>query len=401
MTRLPLELVARIIAMVEEVEYDDLDLYPFEWWIRKPTYYRFLDNASLVCKDWNTLCESFRTSYTIPGNSKQVSPEAWEGGFARNGNELSKRIPVRRLHIEWMEDDKEDQDFVLVLPLSFKTLLTISEHPISSLSLQGELLQLGIPKNSLGCDVILQRMLKRVEHLHVYSSTEGFTEYERCIAPGYEIQWDDLANAVWGEDRKSPLKSLALSTIAIDKPARFDDLPPCPARSVILEDAFFETIPPFASLFPHASHLVIQTSDFMAVSEPMTWCGLDLNCQSPSLQHLQLTWGSPYVLPPLQPKIFTSPGLSHLEIHCKPEVQESPQDADVILETIEAIFSGYSQNLEWLCIDGVGQQYRSQILAKLTSALKDRHVCPQLSREPVREDLTSKRILVVRANDTN
>lgn len=385
MARLPLELVARIIAMVQEIEYDDLGMYPFEWWACKPAYYRFLDTASLVCKSWNTLCESFRTSYTVPGNMNEISPEAWEGGFGRNGNELSKRIPVRSLHIEWMEDDREDENFVLVLPLSFKTLLTTSEHSISSLSLQGELLQLHVPKNSLGCDVILQRILKRVEYLHVYSDPDAYTYYEDCPVPGYEIQWDDLANAVWGEDHKSPLKSLALSTIAIDKPASFDDLPPCPAKSVILKDAFFETIPPFASLFPHASHLVIQNTERMASTEPMTWCGIDLDCKSASLRDLQLFWRSPHPPPPLQSKIFTSPGLSHLQVHFGREMYGIAPGTDIILEIVESMSHGHSQNLERLCIAGLGPPDRSRILAKITSALEDIEVCPKLCREPFHE----------------
>ncbi|KAK9894031.1 hypothetical protein P389DRAFT_174030 [Cystobasidium minutum MCA 4210] len=315
MSHLPPEIITRIF---KEVEASGLES-PYEWWSQSDDVHAFFDTASLVCKRWNTLAKPFRTCFTIASNTQDEMPNEWNGGYTRNGNSLSQSITVKSLHVEWMEDDKDDEEFVLVLPLSFREYLVAAENTLCSLSLQGELLQQDIPKNSLGIDVILQRLLRQVECLHVYSDASGYTEYGHIVIPGYELPWSALAEA-WSPGRTKPLKELALSVIPIDGPIDLQHAPSCPARTIVFHDVWFENELEFSELFPNVETFVWkQSADWNAPTPYLPSTHLKHETRSKTLKHLQVdAWSCQYP-PDGDGELFKSPNLRTLHFRhlCK------------------------------------------------------------------------------------
>jgi hypothetical protein len=94
MAELPPELVKRIFEAVRESEPPGYGTIDFP-----DAYYRFFDNASLVCKTWNELVKPFRTTYTISGYVPYGQPVR----FARNGQQLVRSVPAVNVHIEGTE----------------------------------------------------------------------------------------------------------------------------------------------------------------------------------------------------------------------------------------------------------------------------------------------------------
>lgn len=399
MSRLPPEVITRIFEFIRESESADGLDYEFT-----EAYHRFFDNASLVSKGFSLLALPFRQCYTIPNNTAGLPLEKWEGGYARNGEQLVQAIPVKTLHVDQKGCDDDDPDYVLALPNRFRSLLIAAEHTISSISLQVDFLQLDIPKNCLGTDAVLQRILKQVARLHVYSDAEQDTNYcipdGEFVVSGADLPWRSLAISAWGPGRTLPLKELSISMVAIDCPFTDDEdeIIPCPAKTVILKDVYMEKYMIWSEYFPTTERLaLIQTRSWWWTSDPMypptslsPFDNLVLDASSTCIRHFEASWQLstpiPGLLCPLRGNtgILNSPNLLSVSLEgsldiALPSIAFVP---DLLLKPDDlAGFTG--PKLLHLSIRGIEHLLPREDVIKMCSNFVDPRYMPAIRSIPV------------------
>lgn len=340
MAQLPPELVERIFEAVRESEPPSYGTIDFP-----DAYHHFFDNASLVCKTWNHLAKPFRTTFTVKRGCGPFFTNRTDG-FARHGQQLAWRLPIENLHIRTADDSnydaQADSEATSLSPHSFQSLLAPFHHTITSLSLETDLLS----RHSLEPGGVLEKILKHVHRLHIYSR-EGAQSHvgQDIIVPSHMVMWTWLADTVWNNsERTAPFKELSCTRVSIVKKYTGDaGEEPCPAERVILKDVYFHGRFTHSKIFPAAKELVLEQSErwFWKYDHPddedivdppeaeeagtstETLAALNIRLDSGStvLQRLQVTWVE---LPPKERvhfplrnnlEILKSPNLASIEIN--------------------------------------------------------------------------------------
>lgn len=387
MTRLPTELVESIFQAIQ----DDSTATPYEWWTVSDQCHRFFDNASLVCKMWYELTKPFRTFHKISGNAACVPASEWKGGYARNGRELSKVLGVTALHIDWMDEDEDRLDFVVIAPLCLPSVLMGCEASLNSLSLQAELVLPTISTNIPGLGDILRQVLNKVERLHVYSNQEDAFARRFGGTIGYGIKWEQLASAVWAFGRTAALRVLALSETTIytelDKPVH-----PCPADTLMLTDVYFDESNDLSDCLPNCKHLIWKQT---AIWDSAFWGSpsssqLNLTSTSRTLVSISVIWEDVdcKVLP--SKDLLMSPNLGTLDFQLCCSCCQGECDNPLEVSSIPGKDMPFLQELRIECAQDT---YKPQVRSLLCEKLKDPLFCPRLARTPVEGYKDSRTIL--------
>ena len=186
---------------------------------------------------------------------------------------------------------------------------------------------------------------------------------------------------MWTSGRTTPLKELALSTINVDGPFELEITLPCPAKSVVFTDVWFQAPLEYSDLFPRSECLVWKHTTSGCLIKPTS--NLKYNTPSNSLKHLELSWYSDHC--PLDGKkgVLMSPNLSSLhlrQLHIPP--REILQDASRYLT---ALPGQNMPSLQEMRIDGQKLEGAADPQELLREMLEDPSFCPKLSRTPVQD----------------
>lgn len=350
---LPDEIVLQILQAAADILLVDTPRH--EWWTIPPAYSAFFDAASLVCRKWNRLAWTFRT--TLYCTTVEYFQILGKGGAASTAW-LDR---CKSLHIISMLGRPPTSD--LKLPKCVPACLSTSALNITSLSFDIALWE--APAFSL----FFSSFVSRVYRLKVqgYGSRYGYVLTRSQVA----VIRSNLN-----------LKELALCSLHLELD---DDYAKKPflCETVILDDVQTCTYTrvQFAAVFPKASRLILERS---VCGAAIGYDSIQLTKTSDSLRHLEVYWDVHFPLHfkilKNKPGILRSPNLRTLCLRVRSHSNYS-QYHDVSI--LPLVIPGYDMpSLTTLDIRVSEDGYWPSSLVELCKQLQDPTFLPRLETLP-------------------